>query len=251
VLGSGRVSGGWFWCPPAKALTFHPRQHHLPPKRAAQEVPHHHLWAFGNGAPGRCGRLRAWRGRVAVVEVMTLLASGLHYKQRLKAEGRMSLDCESWETGVVVGSVELAGGQAKTAHASQVIGTRSSSVTSWVCEAVARAGGRAVEARTFASWGGLRTGWDVAVEEAESSMVELYQVVDCGCMCVVVDFAGSRDGRRCSGQHIDAHTGVAPDEGAQGGRFRFRLRVRASRHDLTQAYQVAATGCHAIGAVEV
>lgn len=69
-------------------------------------------------------------------------------------------------------------------------------------------------------------------------------------MCVVVGAAGSRDGHRCSGQRIGAHTGVDPDEGdAQGDRC--SLRVKVSRHDSTQAYQEAAMGCHAIEAVEV
>ena len=78
-----------------------------------------------------------------------MLASALRYKQSLKGEGRMSLDCEPSETGVVVGSVGLVGGQAMTAHVSQETGTHSSSVMSWVCEAVARAVGRVVEAKIF------------------------------------------------------------------------------------------------------
>lgn len=63
----------------------------------------------------------------------------------------MSLDCEPSETDVVVESVGLVGGLAMMAHVLQETGTHSSSVMSWVCEAVARAVGRVVEARTFGS----------------------------------------------------------------------------------------------------
>lgn len=63
----------------------------------------------------------------------------------------MSLDCEPSETGVVVGSAGLVSGQAMTAHVSLETGTHSSSVMSWVCEAVARAVGRVVEAKIFGS----------------------------------------------------------------------------------------------------
>jgi hypothetical protein len=85
----------------------------------------------------------------------------------------MSLGYEPWEIGVVVESADLVGGQAMTAHASQVTGTRSSSVTSLVYEAAAQAAGRDVEASIFAGWAGLRTGWEAALEEAESSGVVL------------------------------------------------------------------------------
>ena len=88
---------------------------------------------------------------MVAAEVRIWLASALHYKQSLKAEGRMSLDCEPSETGVVVGLAELVGGQAMMAHVSQETGIHSSSVMSWVCEAAARAVGRVVEARTFGS----------------------------------------------------------------------------------------------------
>ena len=88
---------------------------------------------------------------MVVAGVRIWSASALRYKRSLKAEGRMSLDCEPSETGVVVGSAGLVSGQAMTAHVSLETGTHSSSVMSWVCEAVARAVGRVVEARTFGS----------------------------------------------------------------------------------------------------
>ena len=88
---------------------------------------------------------------MVAAEVRIWLASALHYKQSLKAEGRMSLDCEPSETGVVVESAELVGGQAMMAHVSQETGIHSSSVMSWVCEAAARAVGWVVVARIFAS----------------------------------------------------------------------------------------------------
>lgn len=69
-------------------------------------------------------------------------------------------------------------------------------------------------------------------------------------MCVVVDVAGIRDGRRCSGRHTDAHTGVAPGD-AVGQGSHFHSQVRASQHGLMQACPVAAMGFHAIEAVEV
>lgn len=167
--GSGRVSEGSFWCSPAMVQTCRLQQHRLPRKKAAREAPHHHLWVFGNGAPGKCGRSKAWHGRVVAAEVRILSASALRCRQRLKAEGRMSLDYESWVTGVAVESAELVGEPAMTAHASQGIGIRSSSVTSWACEAAAQAAGWVVEASTFASWAGLRMGWDAAVEEKEAA----------------------------------------------------------------------------------
>lgn len=86
-----------------------------------------------------------------MVGVTISLASARHYKQSLKAGGRRPLDCKPSETGVVVGSAELVGGQAMTGHVSQETGIHSSSVMSWVCEAAARAVGRVVEARDFAS----------------------------------------------------------------------------------------------------
>lgn len=197
-----------------------------------------------------CGHSKAWHERAIAVEVKILLANGLHCKQRLKAEGRMSLDYESWETGVVVGSAELVDGQAKTVFASQVTGTRSSSVTNWVGEAAAQAAGRVAEASTFASWVDLRTGLEVALlEAAENSEVILCQAGDCGCMCVAVGVVGSRDGRRYCGQRTDAHVDVAlGGDVAQNNHF--LLQVMVSRHGSTQAYQVAGTGCHSIEAVE-
>jgi len=162
----------------------------------------------------------------------------------------MSLGCESWGIGVVVESAGLVGGLAMMVRASLVTGIRSSSVTSWACEAAARAAGQVVEASTFANWVGLHTGLEFALKEAGSSEVVLCQAGDSGCMCVVVGVAGSRGGRRCSGQRTGAHTGGVPgDDTAQGGRF--RLRVKASRHGSTQACQAVATDCHAIEAVEV
>ena len=200
--------------------------------------------------PGRYGRLMAWHGRVIVAEVRIWLASGLHCKQRLKAEGRMSSGYESWVTGVVVGLAGLVDGQAKTVFASQVTETRSSSVMSWVGEVAAQAAGWVAEASTFANWVDLRTGLEVALlEAAESSEVILWQTGDCGCMCVAVDVAGSRDERRYCGQRIDARTDVALGGGAAQDNH-FLLQVMASRHGSTQAYQVAATGCHSIEAVE-
>lgn len=181
---------------------------------------------------GRCGRWRAWRGHVVGAEGKTLLVSGLRYEQRLKAEGRMSLGCGSWVIGVVVESAGSVGGLAMTVRASRVTGTRSSSVTSWVCEAAAQAAGRVVEASTFASWVGLRTGFEAASKEAESSEVVLCQAGGCGCMCVVVGVAGSRGGRRCFEQHTDARAGVAPG-GVAAQDDHFRLQEKASRHDST------------------
>ena len=91
-------------------LTCHQQQHRSPPKRVAQEAPHRRLWVFGNGVLGKCGHSRAWHGRGVAVEVKILLASALRCRQRLKAEERMSLGYEPWETGVVVELAGLVGG---------------------------------------------------------------------------------------------------------------------------------------------
>jgi hypothetical protein len=181
---------------------------------------------------------------------MTSLVSDLHCKQSLKVEERMSSGYESWETGVVVESAELVGGQATTAHALQATGTHSSSATSWVCEEAARAAGRVVGVSTFVGWVGLRAGWEVASKAAESSEVILCQAGDCGCVSVAVGVAGSRDARRYSGQRTDARAGVVLGGcGAQDDHF--RLRARVSRHGWMQACQVVAMGCQAIEVVEV
>jgi hypothetical protein len=148
----------------------------------------------------------------------------------------MSSGYESWVTGVVVGLAGLVDGQAKTVFASQVTGTRSSSVMSWVGEAAAQVAERVAEVSTFASWAGLRTGLVVVLlEAAESSEVILCQAGDCGCMCVAVGVAGSRDERRCCGQRTDARTDVAlGGDAAQDNHF--LLQVMASRHGSMQAY---------------
>jgi hypothetical protein len=70
-------------------------------------VLHRRLWVFGNEEEGKCGHSRAWRGRVVAAEVTIWLANVLRCMKRQKAEGKTSLDCGSWETGVVVVLAEL------------------------------------------------------------------------------------------------------------------------------------------------